>query len=284
MHRRCGFEIRDSLHWIYGSGFPKSHDVSKAIDRAAGAEREYLGQGEYASRKPRPYTGGTVLRISQNDPRHGNPITSPATVDAARWEGWGTALKPAHEPIVLARKPLIDTVANNVLEYGTGGINIDACRLGMRGRTEYGLAMAQRSHNGIYGKPTVSADFDSNKGRWPPNVLLDEEVAESMDRQSDTGGASRFFPVFKYQAKASRKERPEVNGIKHTTVKPLELMRWLVKLVTPPNGTVTRPICWISGTTLEAAYLEDFRSIGIELDEDYCKLIQARMVSMSVSW
>jgi DNA modification methylase len=315
----AGFEIRDSLHWIHGSGFPKSMDVSKAIDKAAGAEREYVGEGRYASRKPRPYEGGSALHISEYDPRQGHPVTAAATEDAARWEGWGTALKPAHEPIVVARKPLIGTVAANVLQYGIGGLNIDGCRVGAEARVNEpagnkpGGASYMMSVTGM----PQDAEARTAEGRWPPNILLSEEAAEEMDRQTgtltsgsnnfiressadfsgntspaygaesrpagqqmisygDTGGASRFFPCFKYQAKASPSERPKVNGIAHPTCKPVALMRWLVKLVTPPEGIVLDPFAG-TGTTAEACLDEGFKCILIERDEDYLRLIRARM-------
>lgn len=271
--RLAGFEIRDSVAWLYGSGFPKSLDVSKAIDKTAGAERTALG--------PRVYAGGHIQRSS---PEHLSPpigwfasaqgertVTAPATDAARQWEGWGTALKPAFEPVTLARKPLTGTVAANVLEHGTGALNIDGSRIG------------------------------GPSGRWPANVVLDESQAAELDRQSgvsvsrtggragaigyhaggtgaergghnDSGGASRFF----YVAKAPKSERPVVDGVAHSTVKPVTLMKWLVRMVTPPGGVVLDPFAG-SGTTLEAAMLEGFDSIGIEREADYLPLIQARI-------
>jgi len=264
----AGFEIRDSIAWMYGSGFPKSLDVSKAIDRAAGA--------------------------------------------AAKWQGWGTALKPAHEPIVVARKPLQGTVAANVQAHGTGALNIDATRIDMG--EEYDPSRVQRQSaasagmNGL-GDSGFKSDHEqatyNSKGRWPANVILDEDQAAALDAQSgtlksgalkphkerhenassysfdrektyvkaaDQGGASRFF----YCAKAPKKERPVVDGVAHPTVKPLSLMRWLVRLVAPPGGTVLDPFAG-SGTTLEAAILEGVSVIGIEREAEYLPLIQARM-------
>jgi site-specific DNA-methyltransferase (adenine-specific) len=285
----AGFEIRDSLHWIYGTGFPKSLNV-----------------------------GG----------------------------GRGTALKPAHEPIVLARKPLMGTVAKNMSAHGTGALNIDACRLGPRDRTDYGLAKSTRSQGVAYGAPSASADFDSSQGRWPANILLDEAAAAELDAMTgnvgggtarlnsatnrtaistrahnarqpnqtdsvcsygDSGGASRFF----YCAKASRNERDkgcdslpfqsggEVTGGRaegsaglnspragagrtsgarniHPTVKPVALMRWLVRLVTPVGGTVLDPFMG-SGTTGIAAKAEDRNFIGIEMQADYLAIAEARI-------
>lgn len=208
--RLAGFEIRDSLAWLYGSGFPKSLDVGKAIDKAAGAER--------------PVTG-----------THKNWGAT------HQWDGWGTALKPAFEPVVVARKPLVGTVAQNVLGYGVGGLNIDGCRVGDSG----GL------------------------GRWPANVILDDDAAALLDRETPGKEPSRFF----YTAKASKKER---RGSKHPTVKPIELMRYLVRLVTPPGGLVLDPFAG-SGTTLEAAVLEGFSCIGVEREAGYIEDINTRL-------
>ena len=313
--RLAGFEIRDALGWIYGSGFPKSLDVSKAIDKAAGAEREVVGRRTGAQSK-----ATAAMRSFGNDRGDGKSefdITAPATDEAKRWDGWGTALKPAIEPIILARKPLAGTVANNVLEHGVGGLNIDACRVGNEKRFN-SPAVAK--------KGTFNCSFDSDytgaevTGRFPANVLLDEHAAIEMDKQSgvsvsregnrglqtsgqhaglggddmnvkpgtdyvrghnDSGGASRFFPVFKYQAKAPKKERPIIERedgtkIQHATVKPLALMEWLVSLIVPPGGVVLDPFAG-TGTTLQAALNKGFAPIGIEQGADYIKLIEKRL-------
>jgi len=298
----AGFEVRDSIAWMYGSGFPKSLDVSKAIDKAAGAERDRVpyvggiasGQGNYGG-------GGIVHKGTKVGPK---PIS-----DAAReWSGWGTALKPAHEPIVVARKPLVGTVAANVLEHGTGALNIDACRIGTEGggnACEGGDACRCQS-NAIYGATKHPTRLLGPVGRWPANVVLDEDQAAELDRQSgtfkgrvgrkqtegkvtftvgepinakrfdagveDVGGASRFF----YVAKAPARERPKVDGTAHPTVKPLTLMRWLCRLVTPHDGVILEPFAG-SGTTVEAALLEGFRVVAIEREADYLPLIQARL-------
>lgn len=277
----AGFEIRDGVLWLYGSGFPKSHDISKAIDKMAGAEREVIGDSPYAARKPNGSAGVASVGLSATP---GAVITAPATPEAQQWEGWGTALKPAYEPAVMARKPFTGTVAGNVLEHGTGAINIDASRVG---------AVPQ--------------------GRFPANLILDEHTAELLDKQSgdrpvgrfpgssqkspkftgatynggkpyagrvdepprsmgDSGGASRFF----YVAKAPKSERPVVDGVAHATVKPLKLMRYLVRMVTPPGGVVLDPFAG-SGTTIEAALIEGFNPIGIEMETDYLPLIQHRI-------
>ena len=248
--------MRDSLAWLYGSGFPKSHNVGKS-------------------------TG------------------------AVEFDGWGTALKPAFEPIVLARKPLAEkTVARNVLEHGTGAINVDACRVAPLTGAE--VARSGKSTNGgiygDYGSVDWKRDGAAPSGRWPANVLLDQHAAAWVDEQSgevgghagarkpnaaslgvtgwkggawdsnDSGGASRFF----YTAKAPKRERPNVDGIQHPTVKPLTIMEWLISLVTPPGGTVLDPFAG-SGTTLEAARNTGHKSIGIEAEETYLPLIDQRL-------
>lgn len=317
--RLAGFEIRDALGWIYGSGFPKSLDVSKAIDKAAGAEREVVGRRTGAQSK-----ATAAMRSFGNDRGDGKSefdITAPATDEAKRWDGWGTALKPAIEPIILARKPLAGTVANNVLEHGVGGLNIDACRV----PTEDDLSGG--GYSGGDPKSMFSGlrrlhpdDFVQPSGRFPANVLLDEHAAVEVDKQSgvsvsregnrglqtsgqhaglggddmnvkpgtdsvrghnDSGGASRFFPVFKYQAKAPKKERPIIERedgtkIQHATVKPLALMEWLVSLIVPPGGVVLDPFAG-TGTTLQAALNKGFAPIGIEQGADYIKLIEKRL-------
>lgn len=321
--RLAGFEIRDSLAWIYGSGMPKSHDVSKAIDKMRGAEREVVGtkyglpgysltDGNGDHRTYSKGLGNTGSGQAECD------ITAPATPEAERWAGWGTSLKPAIEPVLCARKPLTGTVAGNVLEWGTGALNIDASRVEHDSQSADWVAKWS-GHNGhpkgMFGGGIGAQFGGSPAGRWPANVLLDPEAAEAMDQQSgvtrsvvraatttdhrregsytpdrgngqerghtDSGGASRFFHVFKYQAKAPKRERPVIERpdgtkIQHPTVKPLALLDWLVTLVTPPGGVVLDPFAG-SGTTLEAARDKGFRSIGIEADADHCELIVARL-------
>lgn len=307
----AGFEIRDSIAWLYGSGFPKSMDVSKAIDKAAGAEREVIG-------KSKRHGGGIVGAGSSYEVNPEVPdITAPATDAAREWEGWGTALKPAFEPIVVGRKPLSGTVAANVIEHGTGALNIDGARVGdgKDSRPREGESTSQKRYTtdgGMNLAALPGVRGGSPDGRWPTNVLLDESQAEVLDAQSgtltsgrmaagtaraerdpivygkiggpattrdtpgDSGGASRFFPTFRYEAKAPTSERPSVDGVQHPTVKPLELMRWLVRLVTPTGGLVLEPFAG-SGTTIEAALLEGFRCIGIEREESYLPLIEKRI-------
>jgi hypothetical protein len=305
--RLAGFDIRDSIAWLYGSGFPKSLDVSKAIDKVAGATR---------TEGAREWSGGQrsagILGVN-----HGTQTRTihdaPATPAAQQWAGWGTALKPAFEPIVVARKPLVGTVAANVLEWGTGALNVDGCRVGVpedkraAGSRRY---ISGGKEPGALGGEIHAAPHDG-LGRWPANVLLDGDAAAELDEQSgtlksggfagtvqrprggqtskgdeavrvredrepDSGGASRFFPTFRYQAKAPTRERVKVGDVAHPTVKPLALMRWLVRLVTPPGGVVLDPFAG-SGTTIEAAILEGFQVIGIEREADYLPLIEARI-------
>ena len=244
--------------------------MSKAIDKAAGAEREITGT--------RPQTGAKFALTDQlianggfNDPtREGFDITTPATDAARQWDGWGTALKPAYEPIVLARKPLVGTVAANVQQHDTGALNIDGCLIN-----------------------TVGDEDD----RWPANLILDGEGASLLDTQAGDN-RSRFF----YTAKSSRSEReaglegfaPErrsdgrakdienprlrtsTRRNDHPTVKPIDLMRYLCRLITPPGGLVLDPFCG-SGSTGMAALDEGFRFIGVDLDAHYAELANARI-------
>lgn len=347
----AGFEIRDVITWLYGSGFPKSMDISKAIDKQAGAEREIVGQKEVC--------GGIHRGTMNDDGWAGNTqqITAPATESAKQWQGWGTALKPACEFWTLARKPLSEkTVAANVLEHGTGGINVDGCRVesGERSlmiRTE--TKVAAKSMSGISTGATASGEM-TTQGRWPANLILDEEAAKVLDKQSIAGGihsagkksngkkmlvqdfgvgdntkrerlnnvrfedgenigASRFF----YVAKASKSERNQgcdqlpdsilarSNGAKsgnndenpeyneeaksgydkimsmknnHPTVKPIKLMTYLVRLITPPNGVCMDPFMG-SGSTGVAAVKEGFGFIGIEREPAYFEICKARIES-----
>jgi hypothetical protein len=241
--RMAGFEIRDSIGWVYGSGFPKSLDVSKAIDKQAGAEREVIGRNpnsrEQATKENTLYESGTVGKTAFE--------TKASTPEAKQWQGWGTALKPALEPIVVARKPLIGTVAENVLTHGTGGLNIDASRIGTESITINTFDNGAKPFGDAVGEPYTSKQ---SQGRWPANLILDEYTAELLDEQSgitkgsgpgthcnkrdelgncighnnagrstngqtfhsqnaqkqpDSGGASRFF----YVAKASKRDRNE---------------------------------------------------------------------------
>lgn len=255
----AGFDIRDSIAWLYGSGFPKSLDVSKAIDKAAGAERDDVYADAEPNVKNEIYGKGLGVALVER---------RPATADAQKWQGWGTALKPAHEPIVVARKPLEGTVAANVLAHGVGGLNIDGCRIGDDVRTNQPGSTKPRI--AMSGGWRDDAEAITVSGRWPANVVLDELAALVLDE-------SRFF----YVAKASKRERPRVDGVAHPTVKPLSLMRWLVRLVTPPNGVVLEPFAG-SGTTIEAAMLEGMQIVACEMTDDYLPLILERVNRVEV--
>jgi DNA modification methylase len=390
----AGFEIRDSIHWIYGSGFPKSLDVSKAIDksdavveqqarryrftewvRSTGLTARQIDEatgtnmgGHYTTSASQPaimtvehldavrhligvvpewveaecrkrsvesknfaereVVGPTVRGAQQETTGRygawgeGITPTAPATPEAERWSGWGTALKPAHEPVVVARKPLCGTVAGNVLGWGVGGLNIDACRVAgvLEGDPSRFAKTDGGSFNAFVEPPVVRAE-----GRWPANVVHDgsPEVCDrfpnstsgkgtititkregtwdrkdkgmfdagrssTFEQYGDSGSASRFFAglgwadvdegSFLYCAKAGRRERNAGDtDNRHPTVKPIALMRWLVRLVTQPDGTVLDPFLG-SGTTAVAATLEGVKWVGCEMTEDYWPIIEGRVL------
>lgn len=268
----AGFEIRDQIGWCYGSGFPKSHDVSKGIDKASGElghrGKKFNTVGQQGSLNSRP-----DLRSDHPD----YVPYAPATSESAQWQGWGTALKPAWEPIVLARKPLQGTVAANVLAHGTGAINIDGCRVGTQGGT------TAEPSNGIFGDGLAafpelhdagsarSGSSNPRQRKWNGNVAnapLKGNTGD-MHRFGDSGSAARFF----YTAKADADDRL---GSKHPTVKPIDLMRYLCRLVTPPGGVVLDPFAG-TGTTGEAAFYEGFRAVLCERETEYQADIARRM-------
>lgn len=304
----AGFEVRDMIEWIYGSGFPKSLDVSKAMDKAAGAKRKVVGKRDVG-----PDIRGDNLGRDGGE-RMLAEITEPASAEAKKWDGWGTALKPAHEPICVARKPLAGTVVKNVRQHRTGAINIDACRIG----SERIKTMGGDKFPKIYGTYARCAE-STHEGRWPANLILDGEAAAILDAQSgtltsgkpcgskraanqifgkyknegitltgfgDSGGASRFF----YTAKASGSDRGnEVRGAmplfgveeeefrnRHPTVKPLALMRYLLKLVCAPGAQVLDPFGG-SGTTALACADLGFACTVIELLPEYLAIIHERL-------
>jgi DNA modification methylase len=366
----AGFEIRDMIAWVYGSGFPKSLDVSKAIDKRGGNSHlaAEIGAALKAARKSRgitateadrTYCGGVTLwswyegrpagqqmptadvmaRVAADWPelRHyadliaeaerevvgqktagiANPddrdrhtiggsasvvvdITAPATPEAQQWAGWGTALKPALEPITMARKPLTGTVAANVLQHGTGALNVDGCRV--EGAMTGTWGARQASSIGYGGTDPDGYQTQQHPlGRWPANLIHDgsDEVvglfpettsgafnqsqrkaqnqkygqfngySDPKQYDSETGNAARFF----YTSKATKAER---QGCSHPTVKPLDLMAYLCRLVTPPGGIVLDPFMG-SGTTIKAAIGEGFNAIGIERDPAYYAMAQHRM-------
>jgi site-specific DNA-methyltransferase (adenine-specific) len=268
----AGFEIRDQIQWIYGSGFPKSMNISKAIDKKFGAEREVIGTKRGAGKNPKGFKydengqSGGHLKSEYNE-------TAPATDEAKKWDGWGTALKPANEPIVMARKPLSEkTVADNVLKWHTSGINIDDCRIALNGEEPPKGSGKRKGKGNTYQLKDWHTENGGNTtpqlGRFPANVILDEESGNFLDEQSE--GASRFF----YCAKVSKKERGEGNN--HPTVKPIKLMQYLIRLITPPNGIVLDPFSG-SGSTLLAAKNENKNYIGFELNEEYIEIIINRL-------
>jgi DNA modification methylase len=393
----AGFEIRDMINWVYGSGFPKSHNISKGIDKSGGAAKAHVVVREELAkeiREKRIFHGVSRNQLAEWFPQYryvtenwerlddgfrvpsldsynilveklgvsekwrgmvraddlrtkklgtkkdrvgdgtvyalghtGNEY-SPTTDESKQWDGWGTALKPAHEPIVMARKPFKGTVANNVLKHGTGGLNIDGCRV----ETKEDLGREQKD-----GPLPDKYGFNSNsmgnrfqpgnpQGRFPANLIHDgsDEVEEvfphtksgrsngnanvgdssngvitpmrrgKLTSRSDDGSASRFF----YCAKTSKKERQmgmedpgvqfkhgdtlrkientKTSGNNHPTVKPIDLMKYLCRLVTQPNGVVLDPFMG-SGSTGIAALIEGFKFIGIEMDEDYFKIAETRI-------
>jgi DNA modification methylase len=261
-----GFEIRDQLMWIYGSGFPKSHDVSKGIDRAAGAEREVVGPS-------RRHGGGSTETIPDYNRfgTSGDFITAPATPEAAQWSGWGTALKPAHEPIAFARKPLSESsIASNVLKHGTGAINVDAGRVAApEGLTKGGCKRTATPWH--LGSVNSTETTENPLGRWPANVITDGSFEVYEMFPPSARDSIRFF----YSAKVNSEER---DGSTHPTMKPVDLMRWLCRLITPPNGIILDPFMG-SGSTGIAAIREGFRFIGVEQSPEYfeiaCRRIKA---------
>lgn len=290
----AGFEIRDMIAWVYGSGFPKSLDVSKAIDKAAGAERKVIGPSlRHVSGKPEQRTEGlSASSTFAETVGMGAFITAPApATDAAQqWQGWGTALKPALEPITVARKPLAGTVAATVLKHGTGALNVDGCRVGEREKR-----MLNRGASiGYGGSDSQGMVEDGGRGRWPANLIYDgSEGATGL-----LGEAARFF----YTPKAATSDRNDgLDGFEersrptmgdgiggqpderrannrniHPTVKPTDLMQYLCRLVTPPGGTVLDPFMG-SGSTGKAAQMEGFQFIGCERDPDYFVIAKARV-------
>lgn len=307
----AGFQIRDQIMWVYGSGFPKSLNISIAIDKQAGVMGH---RGKRVSVAGNRNQNGEDLPNAQSMPHH-----EPITPEAKGWEGWGTALKPAHEPIVLARKPLVGTVAENVLRFGVGGLNIDGCRVATDEKfvdlpnrawvNADGLSYAESNHNHRDGSNAVAVEKLNNLGRWPANLIHDgsDEVLElfpdskggaypakrgqavntafasgqetegGFRKMGDIGSAARFF----YCAKASKKDRNE--GLDHLnhhpTVKPTELMRYLCRLITPPNGVILDPFTG-SGSTGKAAILEGFKFVGVEQSVEYVAIAEARIKSV----
>jgi len=305
----AGFEIRDMIAWVYGSGFPKSLDVSKAIDKAAGAAREVTPSSfmqvasEVGSISKNRRCDVCGLPHASANPCRCERDSGPATEAACQWQGWGTALKPALEPITVARKPLGEkTVAANVLEHGTGAINVDGCKVGTEPSPTFPTSRNAKIFNTGSGEQDVETPL---QGRWPANLMHDgsnevvglfpvtgaskatprnngdfKSVAKGRDLphvtygHDDNGGsAARFF----YCAKASKKDR---EGSTHPTMKPTDLMRYLCRLVTQPGGVVL-DLFMGSGSTGKAAVLEGFQFIGIERELEYLDIATRRIADAS---
>jgi len=350
----AGFEIRDQIMWIYGSGFPKSMNIGKAMDKVQGNERKVIGKQNYSIPKADNTIQASSYGISGGllkDGKKAERLVPDITKGNSEYEGWGTALKPAHEPIVMARKPLSEkTVVNNVLEWGTGGINIDASRVGTDDTRSKASMTALGQNSGWNKHSNKEVIAGSESGRFPANIIFDEEAGKILDEQSgiskstggrsgnkegiwdgryngevrdenpglgDTGGASRFF----YCPKTSKKDRNEglddfedkyyaagnqakaelkrgnvefnankgkgsderhnhnqvgVSKNNHPTVKPTDLMLYLIRLVTPTGGTTLDPFMG-SGSTGKAAVRGGFDFIGIEREKEYIEIAEARI-------
>lgn len=317
--RFAGFEIRETIMWVYGSGMPKSLAVDKAIDKSFGAEREVVGVRKHPTLKDtskidrqgnHQFNGANTIKDEWE-------LTAPATDQAKQWQGWGTALKPAYEPIILVRKPLEGTVAQNVLKWGVGGINIDECRVELaneadKAQFEFNHAVGTRLpeeyadkklglHEGGWMQQVGEKEMPT--GRWPGNLAHDgsDEVVEMFpdskgqsgyvndskrttkncygdpadngkkyEPRGDSGSAARFF----YSSKATKKDRGEGNT--HPTVKPVRLMEWLVKMITPKNGKCLDPFMG-SGSTGIACMNTGRKFIGIEMDAEYFEMAKKRV-------
>ena len=253
------------------SGFPKSLDVSKAIDKAAGAEREVVGPGRWNHVKG----SNDVQAECLIRPGGKHSETAPATPEAEGWDGFGTALKPALEPICVARKPFSGTVAENVLEHRTGALNVDGCRVEIdpSDRWAQGVTFVNSTEWQPGSLPT-RGDIDAkchHAGRWPANLIHDGSDGATQDM----GEAARFF----YCAKANKADRGSFND--HPTVKPTDLMRYLCRLVTPPGGLVLDPFMG-SGSTGKAAVQEGFRFVGIEKDAHSIDIARRRIFGQTI--
>ena len=330
----AGFEIRDMLGWLYGSGFPKSHNIGKAVDKIQGNKREEVEEEHWGRKNRNKEYSANVFTGNRVNDETINKRT--ITKGNSQWEGWGTALKPAHEPIVMARKPFNTSVAENVLTHGTGGINIDECRVGTEKRKSKGMSSLGVMHDDDWKPKDIETE---STGRFPANIIHDgsEEVLEIFPETKsgtgairknakglfglggdnkpnieydDKGSAARFF----YCAKASKAERnmglddfdkksnafmatkngtsgkaskgmerfktqPKANY--HPTVKPIKLMEYLVRLITPKEGIVLEPFAG-SGTTLIACKQQGFNYIGIEREQEYCDIAEARLKAVQV--
>ena len=305
----AGFEVRDCIMWVYFDGFPKSHNISKAIDRKSGEKGEVVGVGRnFGGTQNKKYDRNTYHEYGAEW-----EVTVPVTEQAKRWKGWGTAIKPCYEPVVLMRKRPEGTCADNVLKYGTGGLNIDGCRVDGAPRTTHKFAnfTGNSSPDAMFPMKNIQTEIPT--GRWPANLIHDgsPEVVELFPLQEQGGDSfgesmARLLYCVPKPCKAERDEgldgfRVATGGERaggrqegsagmataytgtnspgrntHVSVKPVALLRYLVKLVTPPDGLVFDPFAG-SGTTGKAAALEGFRFVGCEIEEEYAKIAQARI-------
>ncbi len=285
----AGFQIRDMGIWQFYSGFPKSLDVSKAIDAAAGAEwTEFVPN---PAQRPGNGPGAATSTGWAKPARPPKPVV--VTPEAAKWSGWGTALKPAHEPWVLARKPFPGTVAANVLAHNTGALNIDACRYaygdpawpGPGDRPPDGRSGASQGSSIAISVTNDQAWDVPDLGRWPANVYACPKASRSERERGCEGLTARTGA----EATASKEGQARLDSPRtgagrsadevrnhHPTVKPVNLLRWLCRLATPPGGTVLD--CFLgSGTTGVAAVAEGFDFIGIEREPEYMAICEARI-------
>ena len=269
----AGLEIRDRVSNLFGTGFPKSLNVSKAIDKLVGGERPVLGDNP----NHRAVSGVSYEGVYAGGNTGAAVITGPGSPEAEEWDGWGTALKPACEDWWLVRKPIERglTIAENMLKYRTGAINIAGCRLDSKPRTTQkgGNVQGTAPQPMSWGEETQHRVPGAEK-RWPPHIVLDEQTAIDLDAQSSDRGASRYF----YVPKASKKDKTAGGSVdnKHPTVKNTELMRWLCRMVTPPGGLILDPFSG-SGSTGVAALREGFRFLGVERSPEYAAIARARL-------
>ena len=284
----AGFEVRDTINWLYFSGFPKSHDISKQIDKMKGVEREVIAIDTKYNEPSGIVSAGRSERVLVD-----RKITKPSTKEAEYWEGYGTALKPSFEPAILARKPLSEkNIAANVLKWGTGGLNIDDCRFGYGDPCWVG---PQHDHSNQWNKPTIGSTqafvygemgqrdlnlkndiskYKPEKGRWPANIYQCPKVSRS---EREEGCEELSSKMATNGAGPGGWNEKEVKNI-HPTVKPIKLMRWLARLVMPPSkDAVLLDTFAGSGSTLVAAEKEGFNSIGIEMNPEYVDIIRARL-------
>jgi site-specific DNA-methyltransferase (adenine-specific) len=296
--RLAGFEVRDCVMWMYGSGFPKSANIGKLIDKTLCAEREVVRTVYNFSGEPRNCMSGDFSGNRQ--------ITAAATAQAHQFDGYGTALKPAYEPIIIAMKPVDKSYGHNAINHGVAGLNIDGCRIPL----ENGVSLARNNRDGDNGWKNSSGGMNAAavrekdgmeaQGRWPANVVIDDMAAAEIDAHGKNGGASRFF----YTAKAGKAEReigldafdatnvndgrdtPIDNAYQrgetkrkntHPTVKPIDLMEHLCRLVKPPVGGVILDPFMGSGTTGVACQLIGVDFIGIDQSAEYVGIAHARI-------